>query len=97
IWNYKLSGSDSTYLLDFVSDDQKKMSYASSFGLEEIEESKKNMYIECLSKITKMSVREESGAEIIDELIGYKPTVVLDPCLLLSKDEWVQETISERS
>ena len=36
VWNLRLSGEDTTYMLDFVKDDSKKYSYAASFGYSKI-------------------------------------------------------------
>ena len=33
-------------------------------------------------------MREERGAEIVDELTGKKPPVVLDPVLMFNQEEW---------
>lgn len=37
-----------------------------------------------------LGVREKSGAELIERLTGRKAVVVLDPTLLLNKEEWAQ-------
>ena len=39
---------------------------------------------------TMLGVREKSGAELIERLTGRKAVVVLDPTLLLNKEEWAQ-------
>ncbi len=41
-----------------------------------------------LSNLTSISVREKSGAQIVEELCGIHPEVVLDPTLLLDNNEW---------
>lgn len=76
------------YLLDFVEDDNKKVSYSSSFGISELPDELKQDYIEYLDKFKYISVREVGGAKIISELLKRDVPVVLDPTLLLSKTEW---------
>ena len=87
IWSPALF--DENYFLSFVQNDDKKIAYAPSIGLNEIvDESTKVLMRELISHIPHLSVREERGQKIIEELIGKKPKVVLDPTLLLSKEEW---------
>ena len=78
------------YLLDFVNDDNKKVSYGSSFGVSDIQEELKTGFIQYLSKFKFLSVREEAGKSIINGLLGRDVPVVLDPTLLLNRNEWEQ-------
>ena len=80
---------DSKYFLDFVLDDNKKIAYAPSIGSNTIEnDTLKKAYKNHLKTFASLSVREEKGCEIIENLIGKKPFVALDPTLLLNKKEW---------
>lgn len=80
---------DACYYLDFVNDPQKKIAYAPSFGCDSIEEDEKARRIaSLLREFGSIAVREESGANIVLELIGERPRVVLDPTLLLDSDTW---------
>lgn len=77
------------YFLGFVSNDSKKISYAPSMGLPEID----NKYIKenirnLVSKIENISIREEQGKKIIKEFTNKDIKVVLDPTFLLNKNEW---------
>ncbi|MBQ7976019.1 MAG: polysaccharide pyruvyl transferase family protein, partial [Clostridia bacterium] len=77
------------YFLDFVRNPDKKISYAPSFGVNEIED----FYIEkqikkYLSDFKCISVREGAGKAIIEKLTSKKASVVLDPTLLLTDEEW---------
>ena len=76
------------YLLDFVKDDNKKVSYGSSFGVSEIQEDLKQDFVEYLGKFKYLSVREDAGQRIIYSLLGREVPVVLDPTLLLRKEDW---------
>lgn len=77
------------YFLDFVSDDRKKIAYAPSIGLEKIEDKfiEKRM-ANLIEKFDYLSVREHQGKKLIKEICGKEAKVVLDPTLLLSKEEW---------
>lgn len=96
VWNYQNTGFDKRYLLDFVEDSNKKVSYAASFALSEIEEKYKNEYATLLKTIPFLSVREERGCELVEELIGTPAVQTLDPTLLLKKEEWTEFATSER-
>ena len=80
---------DPHYFLDFVIDDSKKIAYAPSIGLSKIKnnEIKKEMARLCRS-FAHLSTREESGSKIIDCITEKKVKTVLDPTLLLDKNEW---------
>lgn len=88
VWNCALTEFDKTYFLDFVSNHEKKNSYAASFGFDQIP----NEYIEdyqiLLEGFNHITVREQQGAEIIKNLLKRPAEVVLDPTMLLLKDDW---------
>lgn len=89
IWNYNLTGSDYlTYYLDFNKKNTLKVSYAGSFGLNSLDNDKKERISSLLSDFDYLSVREKRAADIIYELIGQKPFVALDPTLLLTSVDW---------
>lgn len=88
IWNFRNNGGDLNYMLDFVSDKSRTVSYASSFGLEGIPDEFKKKYASPLSQICKLSVREKKGANLVNQITGRKPDVVLDPVFLPEKEHW---------
>lgn len=88
IWNPDIQQGDYYYLLDFVIDNYKKRSYASSFGRKSIPDKYVETYQKLLSEYHYISVREEDGAKLVESLTGKKPDVVLDPVLLLSRQQW---------
>jgi len=89
VWNYKNNGADFSYLLDFVEDDNQKISYSSSFGLASIPDNLKDKYVENLNKIKYLSTRENFGVILINDLVGRKAELVLDPVFLLDKNQWL--------
>lgn len=66
----------------------KRISYASSFGVREIPTSMREMYKRGLSQFDFLSVREESGKKIIQELIDKEVEVTIDPVFLMNLEEW---------
>lgn len=88
VWNYSNNGGDTAYLLDFVDDYSKKISYSSSFGVSALTPEQKRIYGEYLSRFNRLSTRESIGTEIIEEVTGRKAHLVLDPVFLAGKAEW---------
>lgn len=88
VWNYNSPQVDDTFFLDFVEDDSKKISYAPSFGKKNVPEDKQNHASQLISKFSAISVREPDGVTIVSELTGREATWVLDPSLLLDKQEY---------
>lgn len=88
---------DSRFFLDFVSDGNRLIAYAPSFGVDEIHD--KDIEKEMSKQIRRfkhLSVRESSGCCIIKKITDRDDTInVLDPVLLLKKNEW--EQIEDRS
>lgn len=89
VWNWSNNGGDHSYMLSFVTDNDKKISYSSSFGISEIPEDLKLIYQKYLSQFNHLAVREQKGVEIVNNLINRKPKLVLDPVFLLSKEQWL--------
>ena len=82
---------DPHYYLDFVDNDTKKISYAPSFGVSDIyEEGVKKGIEKLLNRFENISVREEQGKEIIKEICDKNVEIVLDPTLLITKEEWIK-------
>lgn len=88
IWSCKNNGADLSYLLDFYHNGNQKISYASSFGMTNIEASLRPRYKLLLNDIKSLSVREKAGSNLIRELTGRDARVVVDPTLLISKTHW---------
>lgn len=87
IWNFDITGSDTAFMLDFISDCKKKKSYAASFGVCEFSEAQKQCSKRLLNGYSSLLVREDSAKNFL-ETIGLKSEVVLDPTLLLTKKNW---------
>ena len=89
IWNYRIKDLRlDDFFLTFA-DDAKKNSLSASFGVNEIPEKYRLYYCDNLSKFSKISVREETGAHIVKDLIGKDVPVLIDPVMMLSQEEWI--------
>lgn len=87
VWNWRWSGFDKTYFLDF-SDIGKRYSYAASFGFDTVPDDKKDIYISLLNQFQAISVREKSGVDLIKKLTSRDAVNSIDPTLLISVETW---------
>ena len=83
IWDYKLTNFDTTYFLDFVKEGKKKCSYAASIGENLPPEEYQQKYKKLLSDFDEILVREDYGADIVENLTQKRPEVVCDPTILV--------------
>ena len=91
IWNPNTMCGDMTYFYDFAPDNSKIISYSSSFSCDSIPEKYQEQYKKYLSRYSAISVRESNGCKLVKELIGRDDAqLVLDPTLLLDKEEWMR-------
>lgn len=79
----------------FVAENVPKFSYASSFGVSKIPWIQRNGTKKYLERINRISVREKKGKEIVEAISEKKATIVADPTMLFTPEEWV--TFSEFS
>lgn len=92
IWNARFTKGDTAFLLSFAPDGKKRYSIASSFAMKTLPEEFRDKYKKELEKFAAISVREQNGVGIVNAELGLnKPVeVVLDPTLLLSKEDWLK-------
>lgn len=76
-----------SYFLQGAPDQVKRLSYAASFGTEHVTAPYKAVTEKELRKFQAISVRENTGKEII-ESYGLKAAVVCDPTQLLGKEDY---------
>lgn len=93
VWNpYFTAGGEGkttlSYFLDFGSEKIKRIAYAVSFGCTEYPKEVERHVIPVLSKFTAISVREETGREIVRKMGFLDVSRVPDPTLLLSDKEY---------
>ncbi len=90
VWNSLTlpNGYDSAFYLGFAQNGATKLSYAASFGGSSIDIEAIPFIKEHLSKFDSISVREQSGVNILHSM-NLDGTVVCDPVFLLSKEDWL--------
>lgn len=76
------------YTLTFVPDHIPKIAYATSFGTASLPKYQHRRARKFLNRFNYISVREETGKKLVESLSDKKAQVVLDPTLLLKKDDW---------
>lgn len=83
----------SSMFLDFVQDKQvKRIAYAASFGTDKWEFTPQQTAVCALlaKKFDMVSVREDSGVKLCKEHLGVDAVHVLDPTMLLTKEDYIQ-------
>ena len=90
VWNYTLmrAQSVSSYMFDYVKSYRNKIAYASSFGNDSFcgtEEDKKN-FGKLIREFSHISVRENSGKDILKKEFEINADCVLDPVLISDKE-----------
>lgn len=86
IWNPNFAG-DLGYFAAFAAK-EKRISYSASFGLSALPEKDISRYTKYLNDMQYISVREDQGAEIVKQLTEKQAEVLIDPTLMIDKDEW---------
>lgn len=98
-FDYFISGSDQVWnptfgrlrevdLLEFT-EPKKRISFAASFGISSLPEQYNEKLKNALKDYKAISVREDAGKKIIEDVVGRKDVQVLvDPTMLLTAEEW---------
>lgn len=90
IWNPQMpNGTDLGYYLDFGDRKTKRISYAASFGVKEISQAQGIFVKSQLERFDAISVREQSGLDILGSL-GIKAEICVDPVFLLDGRLWIE-------
>lgn len=92
IWNPEITGSkiDDIYSLNFKNNNIKKISYAASFSEKHISDQQLKSLIKRLNSFDAISVREDVLKTFLQPYLKADIHVVLDPTLLLKKEQWLQ-------
>lgn len=90
IWNHSYNGVSPVYFLDFVLEGRNKVAFAPSFGHANLPKEVLHNYKEWLANFDVLSVREQSGKELM-RTMGFDDVPIMpDPALLISKEQWRQ-------
>lgn len=99
IFDYFVVGSDQVWnpiyrkgsKIDFLTfaPKNKRIAYAPSFGISNIPAEYRSQYKAWISEFAFLSVREDAGANIIKNLTNREASVLVDPTVMLTKEEWL--------
>ena len=96
-YDYFVTGSDQVwnpYLADLeklfikFAPGEKRIAYAASISCPEIPQDKLQAFIDGVNGMKEISVREQAGADLIQQLTGRRVQVVADPTMLVTAEDW---------
>lgn len=88
VWNPTQPYCLEPYFLTFAPQDKKKLSYASSIGVTELQENEKQDFKRWLSFYDTISVREHQAKDLLASFIEKPVAQVADPTFLLDSEHW---------
>lgn len=88
VWNPHYRKGSSIDFLTFAHK-EKRISFSASFGVSRIPDDFKEDYSKWLCDFKAISVRENAGFDIVKNLTGKEAEVLLDPTLLIQKENWI--------
>lgn len=94
VWNFSFSNFQNVrsivhaYMLDFGSENVKRLSYAASWGVSEISTDLKKEIMPLLEKFNYVSVREQKGLDLCKQCGRFDVEWVCDPTLLLTVEKY---------
>lgn len=84
------------YTLNWVPDDINKISFSTSFGVSSIPSKYNDLYKKFLKRINHLSVREDTGVKLINDIANLDAKLVCDPTILLTREEWEKVAVTKR-
>lgn len=91
VWNCSTKGvgNDDNFFLAFADGEKvKKVSYAASIAMDELNYEQKNRFRKLLSDFTYISVREKTAVDLLKNIEIDNVEQVLDPVYLLNENDW---------
>lgn len=90
-WNSTYNeGIDGGFFLDFVPEGKPKAAFVASFGKDIFDKEEVEKTIPYIKEYKRISVREDSGLQILRQLGRNDGIQLIDPTLQLSKEEWMK-------
>lgn len=92
VWNPRTMSEDirDVYFLHIGDEKIRRISYAPSIGVQTLEKKDEDYIRKKLERLDYISIREETGKELIKDLTSKNVEVTLDPTLLLKKEDWMK-------
>lgn len=88
VWHPQICEGNTAFFLDLPLKREQKIAYAPSFGVSEYTEAEVQRYMPLINDIAHLSAREKVGQELILRHTGREATLVLDPTMLLTREDW---------
>lgn len=89
VWNQTTGRISQLFLLSFVNNSAKKISFSASLGTDNLLEESKNQVKKYISDFDNISVREVTAKKIIEDLTERNDVeVLIDPTMSLTTDDW---------
>jgi len=88
LWNPTMGFCIEPYFLTFVNNGGRKISYATSIGIEHLTNKEKSDFRRWLSDYDTISVREKNAKEILETILNKEVFQVCDPSFLLDTSYW---------
>lgn len=95
LWNPLGHLGDEAFFLKFAPP-ERRIAYAPSLGVSKLDDAASAWIRHGVEGMTHLSVREETGARLVDEASGRRPAVVVDPTLLVGAERWAAESRASR-
>ena len=86
VWNPYFAGFEK-FFMKFASM-EKRIAYAASISSPDVPLDAMEVFIDGINGMKAISVREQAGAELIEQLTGRKVEVVADPTMLVAAEKW---------
>ena len=96
-YDYFVTGSDQVWnphyadlekLFIKFAPSEKRIAYAASISCPEIPQAKQQTFIDGVNGMKEISVREQAGADLIQQLTSRRVQVVADPTMLVAAKDW---------
>lgn len=88
VWNTDYLKGDTTFFCSFAGNESPRISYAASFGRFTFEGEEAHRWLSHIKPYKALSVREKTAKDIIKKYSGLEAEQVVDPTLLLNKENW---------
>lgn len=87
VWSSQMGLIDPFRFLQFV-EPRKRVAFSASFGTSTLPKYYHRYYRKGISDMGYVSVREDDGKQIVHALTGRNSTLLIDPTMMLTKEDW---------